>query len=60
MVVVRIVVAVLVLVLAGLIGMWIFSSDRRFLRYAWQLLRVGILALAIFFGLMMLERFLPL
>jgi len=56
MVVVRIVVALLVLVIAGYVGMWMFTGERRYLAIAWQVFRVAVVALAIFFGLMLLER----
>jgi len=60
MVVVRIVVVLLVLALGALIGMWMFTGQRRFLRLAWQLARLGLISLGIFFGLLLMERLIPL
>jgi hypothetical protein len=60
MVVVRIVVVLLVLTLGGFIGMWMFTGQRRFLTLAWQVARLGLIALGIFFGLLLMERLIPL
>lgn len=46
---------VLTLVLSG--GMYAFTRDRRYLRFAWQVLRV-VVFLAVVFGLLLIvERF---
>jgi hypothetical protein len=60
MVVVRIVVVLAVLAAGVLIGMWMFTGQRRFLVLAWQVGRLAIIALGIFFGLLLMERLIPL
>jgi hypothetical protein len=58
-IVVRIVVLVVVLILGGLIGAWAVSGDRRYLGYAWRVLKIALIALAVFLVLLALERLLP-
>jgi hypothetical protein len=55
MIALRIGLIVLVVVLGALIGAWIVSSDRRFLRFAWVLLKVALVALGIFLALLLVE-----
>lgn len=45
----------LLLVLSG--GMYIFTRDRRYLKFAWQTLRFTILLLLVFGLLFVLERY---
>lgn len=45
----------LTLVLSG--GMYMFTRDRRYLRFAWQVLRVVMYLLALFALLFVLERY---
>lgn len=47
--------AILLLVLSG--GMYIFTRDRRYLRFAWQLVRFAVLVLLVFGLLYVLERY---
>ncbi len=56
MVVARIIAVAFVIILGALIGAWTFSGERRYLRYAWEVARVGLLAIAIFIVLIALER----
>jgi hypothetical protein len=60
MVVVRILVVVVVLVVGAMIGMWMFTGERRYLDRAWQVGKLALIALGIFFGVMLLERLIPL
>jgi len=46
---------VLVLVLSG--GMYLFTRDRRYLRFAWQTLRFAVMLLLLFGVLFILERY---
>lgn len=55
MVALRIGLILLVVVLGALIGGWIVSRDRRFLRYAWLILKIAMIALGIFLGLLLVE-----
>lgn len=41
---------------AVLLSMWLFSRDRRYLGYAWKIIRLAILAALVFFGIYILER----
>ena len=60
MVVVRVTAVIALLAVAALLGMWMLTRDRRYLDRAWQIGRVVIIALGIFFVLMLLERVIPL
>jgi len=45
----------LLLVLSG--GMYVFTRDRRYLKFAWQILRFAALLLLLFAVLFVLERY---
>ena len=45
----------LLLVLCG--GMYVFTRDRRYLKFAWQTLRFAVLLLLLFAVLFVLERY---
>jgi len=45
----------LLLVLSG--GMYVFTRDRRYLKFAWQILRFAALVLLVFAVLFVLERY---
>ena len=45
----------LLLVLSG--GMYIFTRDRRYLKFSWQTLRFTVLLLLVFLLLVVLERY---
>ncbi len=45
----------LLLVLSG--GMYVFTRDRRYFRFAWQILRFSVFLLLIFAVLFVLERY---
>lgn len=47
--------AALLLVLSG--GMYVFTRDRRYLRFAWQIVRIVVMVLLVFGLLFVLERF---
>ncbi len=47
--------AILLAVLCG--GMYLFTRDRRYLRFAWQVLRFAVLVLLVFGLLFLLERY---
>lgn len=50
-----IILVILLLVLSG--GMYIFTRDRRYLRFAFQTLRFTVLLVLVFFLLFLLERY---
>ena len=50
-----IILVALVLVLSG--GMYIFTRDRHYLRFAWQTMRFTVLLLLVFALLFVLERY---
>jgi hypothetical protein len=60
MLVLRIVFVVFVLVIGGLVGAWVASSDRRYLSYAWRATKIGLVVLAVFLVLFALGRVVPL
>jgi hypothetical protein len=60
MVVVRIVFVLAILAVGSLVGMWLLTTQRRYLDMAWQVGKLTIIGLGIFFGLLLLERLLPL
>lgn len=45
----------LVIVLSG--GMYLFTRQQRYLRFAWQVVRFGVLMLLVFGVLFLLERY---
>lgn len=56
MVVLRIAGVLALLTVAVCLGMWLFTRDRRYLRWAFNLVRLAIIAAAVFFGVALLER----
>ena len=56
MVVLRVGGVLVLLTVAVLMGMWLLTRDRRYLRWAWLVVRIAIIAAAAFFGLAALER----
>lgn len=47
--------AALIIVLSG--GMYLFTRQQRYLRFAWQVVRIGVLMLLVFGVLFLLERY---
>lgn len=47
--------AALIIVLSG--GMYLFTRQQRYLRFAWQVVRFGVLMLLVFGVLFLLERY---
>ena len=47
---------ILLLTVAVLLGMWLFTRDRRYLTWAWRIARLAILLTAAFFAIYALER----
>ena len=56
MLVLRILGALLVIALGASTAVYLVTKDRRWLRFSWQLFKVGILILLIIWSLMALER----
>jgi uncharacterized membrane protein len=56
MLVLRILGALLVIALGASAAVYLVTKDRRWLRFSWQLFKVGILILLIILALMALER----
>jgi len=56
MLVLRILGALLVIALGASATVYLVTKDRRWLRFSWQLFKVGILILLIILSLMALER----
>lgn len=57
-IVLRIVGAVFLVALGACILVYLFNRDRRWLRFAWQLFRFGLVIVLIFLALFALERLL--
>lgn len=55
MVVLRIVLVVVVVLVGALIGAWTFSRDRRYLHWAWLVVKLAVIAVGIFLVLLALE-----
>jgi hypothetical protein len=58
MLVLRILVALLVITLGLSLVVFAINKDRRWLRFAWQALKLGLIIVLIFIALLALERFL--
>jgi hypothetical protein len=58
--VLRIVAFVAVLVIGGALGAFLFTRDRRFLRFAWQAFKYAVLFAGVVLILFALERAFPL
>ncbi|HUF19578.1 MAG TPA: hypothetical protein VMP00_02380 [Burkholderiales bacterium] len=58
MLLVRVIAGLLAITVGSAIVMFLVTRNRRWLRFAWRTLRLGILVLLISFGFYALERFL--
>jgi hypothetical protein len=58
MLLVRVIAGLLAITVGSAIMMFLVTRNRRWLRFAWQTLRLGLLVLLISFGFYALERFL--
>jgi hypothetical protein len=58
MLLVRVIAGLLAITVGSAIVMFLVTRSRRWLRFAWQTLRLGMLVLLISFGFYALERFL--
>ena len=56
MVLFRLIVVVLLAALGICVGLYVFTRDRRFLRYAGQIMKVGLIVVLVVFGLFAIER----
>ena len=56
LVVLRIVAFVVVILVGAALGAFLFTRDRRFLRFAWQILKYGVLFAGVVLVLFALER----
>jgi len=56
MLVLRILGALLVIVIGVSATLYLVTKDRRWLRFSWQIVKVGFIILLIFFALLALER----
>ena len=56
MLVLRILGALLVIVTGVSAALYLVTKDRRWLRFSWQIVKVGFIILLIFFALLALER----
>jgi len=56
MLVLRILGALLVIVTGVSTALYLVTKDRRWLRFSWQIVKVGFIILLIFFALLALER----
>ncbi len=57
MLVLRILGALLVIGVGASVAVYLVTRDRRWLRFSWQLLKLGLIILLIFLSLLALERF---
>ena len=57
MLVLRILGALLVIGVGASVAVYLVTRDRRWLRFSWQILKLGLIILLIFFALLVLERF---
>ena len=56
MVLFHLIVVVLVAALGICVGLFVFSRDRRFLRYAGQIMKVGLIVVLVVLALFAIER----
>jgi hypothetical protein len=56
MLVLRILGALLVIVIGVSAALYLVTKDRRWLRFSWQIVKLGFIILLIFFALLALER----
>lgn len=57
MLILRLYIFLLALLLIASGGMYVFTRDRRYLRFAWQSFRLGVFVLLVFVLLFVLERY---
>jgi len=57
MLILRILGALLVITIGTSAAVYLVTKDRRWSRFSWQILKLGIIILLIFFALLVLERF---
>lgn len=57
MLVLRILGALLVIGVGASVAVYLVTQDRRWLRFSWQILKLGLIIILIFFALLALERF---
>ena len=56
MVLFRLIVVVLLAALGICVGLYVFTRDRRFLRYAGQIIKVGLIVVLVVLALFAIER----
>lgn len=56
MVLFRLIVVVLLAALGICVGLYVFTRDRRFLRYAGQIMKVGLIVVLVVLALFAIER----
>jgi hypothetical protein len=56
MVLFRLIVVVVLAALGISIALWVFTRDRRYLRYAGQILKIGLIVVLVVLGLFAIER----
>lgn len=56
MLVLRLVGILVLITLAGAVGMYVFTRDRRYLRFAWRVFQFAFVFLIVFLALFVLER----
>lgn len=52
----RLIVVVLLAALGICVGLYVFTRDRRFLRYAGRIMKVGLIVVLVFLALFAIER----
>ena len=57
MIVLRFLGALVVITVGASVAIYFVTKERRWLRFSWQVLKVGLIILLIFFVLLALERF---
>lgn len=58
MVVLRIVLMLVVVAVGALVGAWVVSSDRRYLRWAWLIIKLALIGVGMFLMLLAIETLL--
>jgi hypothetical protein len=56
MVLFRLIVVVLLAALGICVVLWVFTRDRRYLRYAGQIVKIGLVVVLVVLGLFAIER----
>lgn len=57
MIIIRLLVVIVVLILVLSVGVYLYTRDRRYLRFAWQVFRLSVYVLLVFALLFVLERY---